>query len=97
MANNELKKSTIIWEGQDKPKAKKEKHYVDNKEFYKALVERKEKVDENLANDLPPPPISEYIGHCILKIAENLAKKHQFYNYKFKDEMISDAILSCIS
>lgn len=34
---HKYKKSTIIREGEDKPKAKKERHYVDNKAFYAAM------------------------------------------------------------
>lgn len=90
------KKSTIIWEGQDKPKAAKERHYVDNKAFYAALVERRKEVSHAEDQDKSPPPVSNFIGECILQIANNLAKKHQFNNYKYKDEMISDAILSCM-
>ena len=66
-------------------------HYVTNKDFYAALVERKEKLKEN-----PDYRVSNYIGECLLKISTNLAHKHNFNGYTYKDEMIADAIESCL-
>lgn len=98
---HKYKKSTIIKIGQDKPVAAKERHYVDKQEFYEALVERRIKVDQyklDLERGLEPKPpkISDKIGECILKICTNLAKKYNFANLPFKDEMIGDAVEQCI-
>lgn len=41
------------------------------------------------------PRVSEYIGECIIRIAENLAHRPSFAQYTFHDEMISDAIENC--
>lgn len=92
------KKSTIIKEGQDKPKAAKARHYVNNKDFYAAMKARRELYNEWVANGKigKKPQISDYIGECIMKIAQNLASKYQFTNYRFKDEMILDAIEHCL-
>lgn len=87
------KKSTIISETTKKPKAAVEKNYVDNEEFLKQLIIRKQHINENKKI---PFKTSEYIGDCILKIAKNLSKKYQFANYPFKSEFVSDAILVCI-
>ena len=39
---------------------------------------------------------SNYIGECILKIANNLSHKPNFSNYTYKDDMILDGIENCI-
>lgn len=90
------KKSTIIKKGSDKPAADKERHYVDKEEFYQALVERTKLVRESEDADEPKPQASDFIGICVMDICYNLARKHQFSGYHFKDEMIADAIYHCI-
>ncbi len=42
------------------------------------------------------PKISEYLGVCILTIAQRVATKPCFNGYTFKDEMIADGIENCI-
>lgn len=91
------KKSTIIHEGSDKPLATKDRHYVSNKDFYEAMKERRKLVLEALAEGKPKPKISNYIGECILQIANNLGKKKNFTRYSYKDEMVSDAVTICIN
>lgn len=95
------KKSTIIKVGQDKPAASKERHYVDKKVFYDALVERRIQVDQykkdlEEGKEVKTPKISNAIGECVLKICTNLAKKYNFANLPFKEEMIGDAVEQCI-
>lgn len=65
--------------------------YINNKEFFAAIVERKALLS-NLKEGDPSPRISNYLGECILKIANNLASKSNFCGYSFKDEMIGDGI-----
>lgn len=98
---HKYKKSTIIKLGQDKPKATIDRHYVSKEEFYEALVERRALVDEYKAKiaageEAIMPKISNKIGDCILKICTNLAKKYNFANKPYKEEMIGDAIEQCI-
>jgi hypothetical protein len=78
-----------------KPKKEKE-HYVDNKLFYKEMVDWKKKYKEAQEMDEPVPPVSEYIATCFFHIAENLAKKPNFVNYPFKEDMIGDGIENCL-
>lgn len=92
----QYKKSTIIKKGSDKPAADIERHYVDKEEFYQALVERTALVRECEDADEPKPQASDFIGKCVMDICYNLARKHQFSGYHFKDEMIADAIYHCI-
>jgi hypothetical protein len=75
---------------------KKSEHYVNNKDFYAALVEYRNKVNHAKDNSLPKPKVSNYIGDCFLRIANHLAYKPNFVNYMFKDEMICDGVENCI-
>ena len=79
-----------------KTKKAKGVHYVDNKEFLKAMVEFKEKckVAEDDGDDRPP--VSNYIGECFLKIATHLSFRPNFINYTYRDDMISDGIENCL-
>jgi hypothetical protein len=54
------------------------------------------KVKENAEIGLGPPIISNYLGECFLKIADNLAVLHKFRNYPFIEEMKSDAVFCCL-
>ena len=75
---------------------KKPEHYVSNKDFTAAVVEHVEKVNFAKENDLEPPNIPEYIGECILKIAQGLSRKPNFFAYSFRDEMIMDGVENCV-
>ena len=70
-------------------------NYVDNKEFYAAIVERQTLLKEAEANGTEPPQVTNYLGECILKIATRLATKGNFSGYPYKSEMIGDAIENC--
>jgi hypothetical protein len=75
---------------------KKEKHYINNADFLKALTEYKESCKKAKQDKLPSPPIPNYIGECFMKIAEGLSHKPNFINYSYRDEMISDGIENCL-
>ena len=77
-------------------KKRKDNHYIDNERFLNELVLHKKAVLKAKSEGLKPPGASEYIGQCFLDIAQNLAKKPNFANYIFKEEMISDGIENCI-
>ena len=73
-------------------------NYIDNKKMFLALIEYKSKLrDAELSlEQTKKPPVPEYIGQCILLIAQNLSNKHIFTNYTFKDDMISDGVYNCL-
>ena len=71
---------------------KKKIHYVNNKEFLQAIVERKQLLKDAEESGEPKPQISNYLGECILKIANHLSYRPNFINYTYKEEMISDGI-----
>lgn len=97
MTSIKHKKSTIISSTSDKPKAPKTAHYVSNEELYSAYVTWYAKIEEATNNGLPEPPMPAAIGKGIIAIAENLAKKANWYNVQhWKAEMIGDAIENCL-
>ena len=74
----------------------KNKHYINNEDFLKALTEYKAKCIEAKSENKPEPPIPNYIGECWMKIAEGLSHKPNFINYTYRDEMIADGIENCL-
>ena len=72
-------------------------HYVDNKTLYQVMVEYKQDVKDAEEVDDPPPKIPDYVGACLLKIANRLSTKPNFINYTFREEMVSDGIENCIN
>lgn len=77
-------------------KAKKNPHYVNNKDFYDALLVYKNKVKAAKEQNLPAPPITNYLGDCFLKIATHLSYRPNFVNYIFREDMISDGVENCV-
>lgn len=71
-------------------------HYVDNKQLYKCIVEYRESVLAAREQDLPRPRIPNYVGECILMIANRLSTKPNFINYSYREEMVSDGVENCI-
>jgi hypothetical protein len=71
-------------------------HYVNNPDFLAALVKHRIAVADALESGDDRPQVSNYIGECILKIANHLSYKANFINYSYRDEMISDGIENCI-
>ena len=79
-----------------KTKKAKGVHYVDNKEFLRAMIKFKEKCKVAKDDGDDRPPVSNYIGECFLKIATHLSYRPNFINYTYRDEMISDGIENCL-
>jgi hypothetical protein len=74
----------------------KQKHYINNEDFLKALTDYKLAAKTAKDQNLPTPAIPNYIGECFMKIAEGLSHKPNFINYTYRDEMISDGIENCL-
>lgn len=72
-------------------------NYVDNKQLYAVIIDYKARVAEAKANGTSKPQIPNYVGECILLIAQRLSTKPNFVNYSYRDEMVSDGIENCIS
>lgn len=71
-------------------------HYVNNKDFLAALIVYRDAVVLAKQEGREKPIVSNYIGECILKIANHLSYKPNFINYSYREEMISDGIENCI-
>jgi len=67
-------------------------HYINNEEFLNAIIEHRAKVMDAKEEGLPPIQLTNYLGDCILKIANHLSYKPNFINYSYRDEMISDGV-----
>lgn len=67
--------------------------YVNKEDFMIALTKYKALCDEKFPE---VPQVPEYIGSCIMLIAKNLARRPNFSGYSWRDEMIGDAIETCL-
>lgn len=75
--------------------SKKPKHYVNNKDFFNALVEYQKICRRCKRKGEPYPQIPNYIGVCIDMICKKLSMKFNFIRYTFIEEMIGDGIENC--
>lgn len=72
------------------------RNYIDNKEFLEALIKHREKTRIAIEEGKPTPRVSNYLGGCFMKIAENLINLRKFRNYRYTEEMKSDAVYYCL-
>jgi hypothetical protein len=72
------------------------KNYINNKDFYDALVLYKTACKKAETENKEKPPVTKYIGTCIWQIATRLASKPNFSGYTFKDDMIMDGVENSI-
>jgi DNA-directed RNA polymerase specialized sigma subunit len=75
----------------------KARNYINNKTLYGAMIHYKNELKEAVEKGKDKPIVPNYIGESILKICNNLAKKPNFSGYTYKQDMISDGIMDCIS
>lgn len=71
-------------------------NYIDNERLYNEICEYRKKVETAIKEDKEKPRVPEYFGSAILLIAQRLTNKPQFYNYPYKDDMISDGVENCL-
>ena len=95
--NEELIEELIINEPITKVKKKKvSQNYINNSDFYDAIVDYKLKCDIARQDALPKPQISRYIGECFNKLAEGLSRRPNFFGYSYRDDMVFDGIENCL-
>ena len=70
----------------------KKKNYVNNPDFYAAMVEYQKEIEEAEAQGKDKPKVPNYIAECITLIATRLSYKPNFINYTFREDMIGDGI-----
>jgi len=73
-----------------------DKHYVDNKRFLEEMTAFRSAVLEAQEKGTERPRVPNYIGDCLFKIATHLARKPNFSNYTFKEDMVSDGVENCL-
>ena len=75
----------------------KVQHYVNNKDFTKAVVQYQKECRKARRESRNQPPMTKYIGECITQICMRLTvgPKFNFISYTYLDEMQRDAIERC--
>jgi DNA-directed RNA polymerase specialized sigma subunit len=71
-------------------------HYVDNNKLYEALVEWQKELRSAHRKKLPNPPLPDYVAECMMKMANRLSQKAGFINYTYREDMVGDALESCL-
>ena len=72
------------------------KNYVNNRDFFEALVAYQKLCKEAEDSDDEKPRVPNYIGDCIWQIATRLASKPNFSGYTYKEDMIMDGVENCL-
>ena len=77
-------------------KKKPTTHYIDNKLFYTEMVKFWNSCQEAKKNGEPRPAIPNYVGKCIMLIAQRLSTRPNFIGYSYREEMVGDGIENCL-
>jgi DNA-directed RNA polymerase specialized sigma24 family protein len=90
----------LLWNPQErmlktKPQIPKN-FYVDNHALYDALVDWQKATRSAHRKKLPNPALPDYIAECMMKMATRLSQKAGFVNYTYREDMIGDALESCL-
>ena len=78
-------------------KKKPTTHYIDNKLFYTEMVKFWNSCQEAKKNGEPRPAIPNYVGKCIMLIAQRLSTRPNFIGYSYREEMVGDGIENCLT
>ncbi len=80
-----------------KKKKASDADYVSNSDLYDALVDYRKKSNDAENAGRKKPKLPDFIGECVLKIASRLSYRPNFANYSYREEMVSDAVLNCVT
>ena len=72
-------------------------HYVSNVEFFQEMVEYLNDRQQKLENGEGEPQVPNSIAEKIMKICRRQSDLPNFRGYPFREDMISDAILNCLT
>lgn len=75
---------------------KKPNHYIDKKVLYEQLSAYRRECDKAKEAGEERPPLPKEIVEAIFLIAENTARRSNFSGYSYIDEMILDAVETCV-
>ena len=70
--------------------------YVEKEAFLQELLDYQSLCRKAAEEGKPDPKIPDTIGKRILDIAEGVGSRYNFANYTYRDEMVGDAIESCV-
>lgn len=73
-----------------------DEHYVNNREFTLALDDYSRECKDAEDQGKEKPRMNNYLGVCIMRMANRLANSPRFRNYSFRDEMIHNGILAAV-
>ena len=71
-------------------------HYVDNKALFEALVVWQKDTRRAHRKKQPKPPLPDFVAECMMKMANRLSQKAGFVNYTYREDMVGDALESCL-
>lgn len=71
--------------------------YVNGKELTAALTVYHEAYLESVALGTEKPQVSEVIGNAFIQIATRLSNSYNFIGYPYRDEMIGDGVIKCLT
>lgn len=71
-------------------------HYVDNERLTQEMIAWHHEVKAAKREGQPIPQMPPFVAECVVKIANELVKKHNYRNYSWTDEMVSDGIEVCV-
>lgn len=72
-------------------------NYVDKQKLYEVLCEWHTRKSQALEIGQKAPKLPDYVGKCIIMIAEGLAKRGNFRNYTWIEEMVGDGIVNAVN
>lgn len=73
-------------------KTKVKQNYIDNTKFLEEIKVHKAKSKAAKEAGKEPPRINDYLGECLLKIAQRMSYRPEFIRYSFVEDMVLDAI-----
>lgn len=71
--------------------------YINNKDLYEELKIYRKAYLLTVEQGAERPPIPNSIAYAIDRIANKLTNSFRFVNYPYREEMVGDAILKCLS
>lgn len=78
-------------------KRKRKSDYINNATLYAEIIKYQDRAFPIMEAGGQQPILPDYIGKAIWLLCTRLGFKRNFINYTWKDEMIDDAIISCVA
>ena len=72
------------------------RYYLDKVAMHASLKAYKDACAAAEAESKERPMIPDYLGECFLGIAKGYAMKYNFRSYSFVNDMVGDAVMTCI-